>query len=52
MRYLIERDMCSQVKRMPGLKSSNLGLEILENRLSKLDPEDYMRSKLRLTSSG
>ena len=43
LRYQIERQMISQEGRMPGLKSSNLGLELLENRLSKLDPEDYMR---------
>ena len=43
LRYQIERQMISQEGRMPGLKSSNLGLELLENRLNKLDPEDYMR---------
>lgn len=46
MKYQIERDMMSRAGRMPGLKSSNLGLEILENRLNKLDPEDYMRSTI------
>ena len=44
MRYAIERDLLASVHRMPGLRSSNLGLEILENRLNKLDPEDYMGS--------
>lgn len=46
MRYAIERDLLGGIGRMPGLKSSNLGLEILENRLDKLDPEDYMGSKI------
>lgn len=46
MRYQIEREMMASISRNPGLRSSNLGLEILENRLSKLDPEDFMRSKL------
>jgi Proteasome maturation factor UMP1 len=46
MRYAIERDLLAGIGRMPGLKSSNLGLEVLENRLNKLDPEDYMHSRL------
>ena len=48
MKYAIERDMMAQVGRLPGLKSSHLGLEVLENRASKLDPEDYMRRSFRL----
>lgn len=52
MRYAIERNMLAGVQRMPGLKSSNMGLEILDNRLDKLDPEDYMRSKPLCNISG
>jgi len=36
--------MLSTSRRLPGEKSSLLGLEILMNRLESLDVEDYMGS--------
>ena len=43
MKQMIELKAASKVGRLPGLKSSRLGLEILDNRLGKFDYEDYMR---------
>lgn len=43
MKYLVEAKSSAKVGRLPGLKSSNLTLELLDNRLNKLDYEDFMR---------
>ena len=43
MRQMIEMKAAAQVGRLPGLKSSRLGLELLDGRLNKFDYEDYMR---------
>jgi len=42
IKLTIERAVTSRAGRLPGLKSSHLGLEIAMNRLGKIDFEDFL----------
>jgi len=43
MRLMMEMKAAGSIGRLPGLKSSNLALELVDGRLQKFDHEDYMR---------
>lgn len=42
MQIRMELDILSQVKRLPGLPSSNIGLETILGRDETIDFEDYL----------
>jgi Proteasome maturation factor UMP1 len=42
MRMAMERHVHGQPTRLPGLKSSYLGLEVMMNKLGSLEFEDYL----------
>lgn len=42
MRLAMERNVHGQPTRLPGLKSSYLGLEIMMNKLDKIEFEDFL----------
>ncbi|BAM40103.1 uncharacterized protein TOT_020000366 [Theileria orientalis strain Shintoku] len=45
LKMSIERNMCSQATRLPGMKSSMLSLEILMDELDTLHNYDYMNDE-------
>jgi len=45
MKLTIERMSLAKEGRLPGLKSSNLGLEIAMNKLNKIEFEDFLGSE-------
>jgi hypothetical protein len=42
MRLASERQIHGQPARIPGLKSSYLGLDVMMNKLDKIEFEDYL----------
>lgn len=42
MRLATERQLHGQPTRLPGLKSSYLGLEVMMNKLDKIEFEDFL----------
>mmetsp|Transcript_67659 Transcript_67659/g.78562 ORF Transcript_67659/g.78562 Transcript_67659/m.78562 type:complete len:118 (+) Transcript_67659:45-398(+) len=48
MKLTIERTIASQTGRLPGLKSSNLQLDIAMNRLNRIDFEDFLNIESEL----
>ena len=45
MRIRMELDILSQAKRLPGIRSSNIGAETILGRDETIDFEDYLGSK-------
>jgi len=45
LKLTMERLTTAQSRRLPGLKSSNLGLEVAMNRLSRVDYEDWLSNE-------
>jgi len=50
LKLTMERMITSQSRRLPGLRTSNLGLEVAMNRLQKIDYEDYLSTETPLAS--
>ena len=47
MQVRMEVDILSQAKRLPGIRSSNVGIETILGRDETIDFEDYLGSEYR-----